>query len=103
METKNYRVVLIVLVFLTLMTMMNMCNSCSTKRELSKMKANSSVDSLASKSDIRKMMNLVDKTIQIEGLKSEHRMIQSTDRKILDINRQNEIEKEMLKLMDEKK
>lgn len=103
METRNYRVILIAIVLLTLMTMMNMCNSCSTKRELSKMKVNSSVDSLASKSDVRKMVNSIDKTIQIEGLKSEHRMIQATDRKMLDINRQNEIEKEILKLTDEKK
>ena len=36
--------------------------------------------------------------IQIEGLKSEKRMIQSTDRKILDVNRQNEIDKEIKNL-----
>lgn len=36
--------------------------------------------------------------IQIEGLKSEKRMIQSVDRKILDVNRQNEIDKEILQL-----
>jgi len=45
------------------------------------------VDSLATKKDI-----------QIEGLKSEMRMIQSTDRKILDVNRQAEIPKEIEKL-----
>ncbi len=33
--------------------------------------------------------------IKIEGLKSEKRMIQSTDRKILDVNRQSEIDKEL--------
>ncbi len=33
--------------------------------------------------------------IKIEGLKSEKRMIQSTDRKILDVNRQSEIDKEI--------
>jgi hypothetical protein len=33
--------------------------------------------------------------IKIEGLKVEKRMIQSTDRKILDVNRQSEIEKEI--------
>jgi hypothetical protein len=38
------------------------------------------------------------KKIQIEGLKSEKRMIQSVDRKILDVNRQNEIDKEILQL-----
>jgi len=45
------------------------------------------VDSLATKKDL-----------QIEGLKSEMRMIQSTDRKILDVNRQAEIPKEIEKL-----
>lgn len=38
------------------------------------------------------------KKIQIEGLKSEKRMIQSVDRKILDVNRQNEIDKEISEL-----
>jgi hypothetical protein len=33
--------------------------------------------------------------MQIEGLKSEKRMIQSTDRKILDVNRMSEIDKEL--------
>lgn len=35
---------------------------------------------------------------QIEGLKTEKRMIQATNRSMLDVNRQNEIEKEIDKL-----
>ena len=38
------------------------------------------------------------KDLQIEGLKSEKRMIQATDRKILDVQRQTEIDKEIDKL-----
>ena len=38
--------------------------------------------------------------LQIEGLKSEKRMIQSTDRKILDVNRQTEIDNEITKLQN---
>ena len=38
------------------------------------------------------------KQIKIEGLKSEKRMIQSSDRKILDVNRQTEIDKEVSQL-----
>lgn len=38
------------------------------------------------------------KIIMIEGLKTEKRMIQSTDRKILDVTRQSEIDKEIKKL-----
>jgi hypothetical protein len=36
--------------------------------------------------------------LEIEGLKAEKRMIQATDRKIFDVQRQNEIEKEIKKL-----
>jgi hypothetical protein len=36
--------------------------------------------------------------LQIEGLKVEKRMIQATDRKMLDVQRQNVIEKEIEKL-----
>jgi hypothetical protein len=36
--------------------------------------------------------------LQIEGLKSEKRMIQSTDRKILDVNRQTQIDNEISSL-----
>ena len=38
------------------------------------------------------------KDLQIEGLKSEKRMIQATDRKMLDVQRQTEIDKEIEKL-----
>lgn len=48
-------------------------------------------NSLLNKEEVRKM-------ITIEGLKVEKRMIQSTDRKILDVNRQSEIDKEIQKL-----
>ena len=37
----------------------------------------------------------LDLRLKIEGLKSEHRMIQATDRKIFDLNRPSEIEKEL--------
>lgn len=36
--------------------------------------------------------------VQIEGLKAEKRMIQGTDRKMLDVQRQNQIEKEIKEL-----
>jgi len=40
--------------------------------------------------------------LQIEGLKTEKRMIQSTDRKILDVNRQTAIDSEITNLEREK-
>lgn len=41
------------------------------------------------------------KIVEIEGLKSEKRMIQSTDRKMLDVTRQTEIDNE-IKLLESK-
>lgn len=45
----------------------------------------------------------LDLRLRIEGLKSEHRMIQATDRKIFDLNRQSEIEKELETLQSQLK
>jgi hypothetical protein len=52
---------------------------------------------------VQKSLDSLNKTLQkeikVEGLKVEKRMIQSTDRKIMDLNRQAEIDKE-LKALD---
>ena len=40
------------------------------------------------------------KDLQIEGLKSEKRMIQATDRKMLDVQRQTEIDNQISKLIE---
>ncbi len=94
LTTKNQVILLIVLV---LMTSLSTCNSCNTKSEVNRLKKettvlHSEIDTLnqqiANRKDIEKML-------KIEGLKSEKRMIQSTDRKILDVNRQSEIDKEI--------
>ncbi len=45
---------------------------------------------------IKKLPTATD--LQIEGLKAEKRMIQGTDRKMLDVQRQNQIEKEIKEL-----
>lgn len=59
---------------------------------------NKRVDTLSSKIDSMEV-NMVHKNdLIIEGLKAEKRMIQSTDRKMLDVNRQSEIDKEIEKL-----
>lgn len=41
--------------------------------------------------------NVMTQEVKVEGLKAEKRMIQSTDRKILDVQRQSEIDKELSK------
>ena len=74
--------VIIVLLLLTYM------KSCSVNSEVTKVKKQLvKLDSLANKRDL-----------EIEGLKAEKRMIQSVDRKILDVNRQSEIDLEIKKL-----
>ena len=66
--------------------------SCGTGSELTKLRKE-----VESQREI--LMSLpTSKDIQIEGLKSEKRMIQATDRKLLDVRRQTEIEEEIKKL-----
>jgi len=59
---------------------------------------NKKVDSLTAQIDSLKSVVASKSELKIEGLKSEKRMIQSTDRKILDVNRQSEIDKEIQSL-----
>lgn len=78
--------VLIILVLLTYM------KSCGVNSELTKVKKEMQsqravIDSLPSVNDL-----------EIEGLKAEQRMIQATDRKMLDVQRQNQIDAELKKL-----
>ena len=61
--------------------------TCTTNTKVQNV--NDSVDSLSVK---------LRKEIKIEGLKSEKRAIQASDRNILDVNRQTEIDQEISKL-----
>jgi low affinity Fe/Cu permease len=56
---------------------------------------NKRIDALTFKVDSLQSTTVTKKDLQIEGLKVEKRMIQSTDRKILDVNRQSQIDKEI--------
>jgi PBP1b-binding outer membrane lipoprotein LpoB len=78
----------------TLLILIVFLKTCSTNSRIDKVQdnlevTNSKVDTLAL--DLRKEM-------KIEGLKSEKRMIQATDRKMLDVQRQTQIESEINKL-----
>lgn len=74
--------VVIVLLALTYM------KSCSIDSELTKVKKHLTViDSLPTAKDLK-----------VEGLKAEKRMIQATDRKMLDVQRQTQIDEELKKL-----
>jgi len=78
----------------TLLILIVFLKTCSTNGRIDKIQdnlevTNSKVDTLAI--ELRKEM-------KIEGLKSEKRMIQATDRKMLDVQRQTQIENEINKL-----
>ena len=87
----------IVLVFLAVLFV----KQCGANGDIEKLVKQSKIqsailDSVANKQELKNM-------IEIEGLKVEKRMIQSTDRKILDVNRQSEIDLEIKKLESLKK
>jgi hypothetical protein len=69
---------------------------CGINNSISKIEKQSKVqslymDSICTKAELKR-------SIEIEGLKAEKRMIQSTDRRIMDVNRQSEIDAEIKKL-----
>ena len=84
---KKYQQQILVVLFLLLLL-----KGCSTNSEVTKLKKE--VESQ------RQVLNNLPtkKDLQIEGLKSEKRMIQATDRKMLDVQRQTEIDNEITKL-----
>jgi hypothetical protein len=71
-------------------TLLTFFKGCSDSRELSKIKKDiqNIKDSTFTKEEL-----LVE--LKISGLESEKRMIQATDRKLLDVRRQTEIEEEI--------
>jgi hypothetical protein len=83
--------------FLTLIILLK---QCGVNRDINKLYKNakiqsSYIDSLCTKNELNRI-------IEIEGLKAEKRMIQSTDRKIMDVNRQSKIDIEIKKLENSK-
>lgn len=84
---KNFTVIILVIALLTLL------KSCGDSRELSKMRKE-----IASMKDSTYTKTELNKELKIMGLESEKRMIQATDRKLLDVQRQTQIEEEIKKL-----
>jgi LAS superfamily LD-carboxypeptidase LdcB len=87
----NFTVIVLVIALL------GFFKSCSDSREISKMKKDiSSIkDSTFTKTEL-------ENKLKISGLEAEKRMIQATDRKLLDVRRQTEIEEEIKKLNNTK-
>lgn len=88
---KNFVLIVLVISLLTLM------KSCGDSRELSKIKKEIKAikDSTYTKQELSVQL-------QISGLEAEKRMIQATDRKMLDVQRQTEIDNELIKLKTSK-
>ena len=71
--------------------------SCGDSRELSKMRKE--VQTIKDSTYTKKELGI---ELKIMGLEAEKRMIQATDRKLLDVQRQTQIEEEIKKLKGEK-
>lgn len=83
---------------LVVLFMLLFLGQCSTNRTIDKMrkdnvKLTTQIDSL--RTTIENYKPITNNDLKIEGLKAEKRMIQSIDRKLLDVNRQAEIDKEI--------
>jgi len=83
---KKYREWIVLVLVLILFV-----KSCGTSTRLEKIEDRTVV--LEQKID--DSYNKLQRDLKIEGLKAEKRMIQATDRKIFDVNRQSEIDKEI--------
>ena len=84
---ENFTMIVLVIAVLSLL------KSCGDSRELSKIKREITAikDSTYTKQELQS-------ELKIMGLEAEKRMIQATDRKILDVQRQTQIEEEIKKL-----
>ena len=83
----NFVVIVLVIALLTFF------KGCGDTRELSKIKNDIKTikDSTYTKDELNRQL-------RISGLEAEKRMIQATDRKLLDVRRQTEIEDEIKRL-----
>jgi len=80
------------LILLLVLIVTSTCSSGMSKRRSEK-KISDQFDSL--KTEIKVLKQELQKEIKVEGLKTELRMIESTDRRMMDKERQTEIRKEL--------
>ena len=88
----NYRKIFL---FLLVVIFVNTCGNPNKS-------INKRLDKLSDKIDSLETTTVTKTDLTIEGLKSEKRMIQSTDRKMLDVQRQTDIDAEIKKLEEVK-
>lgn len=91
LDTHFTKIVVIMLVILFFRS----CGDGDTKS------LNKRIDVLTTKIETLEQTTVTKKDLIIEGLKTEKRMIQSTDRKMWDLNRQTQIDEELKKLDSE--
>jgi hypothetical protein len=99
---KNFKKCIIGFAILCILMLLNTCNSCNSSSNSKQ--AKQQIDSLRTEiTDLKQVTSkLPTRTdLKIEGLRTEKRMIQSSDRKILDVNRQSDIDKEIEKIEKE--
>ena len=84
---KNVTIIVLVIAVLSFF------KSCGDARELSKIRKE-----ISAIKDSSIMRDEFERQLKISGLEAEKRMIQATDRKLLDVRRQTEIEAEIKKL-----
>jgi hypothetical protein len=83
----NFIIIVLVISLLTFF------KCCGESRELSKLRKE--IETIKDSTYTKEELNI---ELKIMGLESEKRMIQSTDRKLLDVQRQTQIEEEIKKL-----
>jgi hypothetical protein len=77
-------------IIVLVLALLGFFKSCGDSREITKIRKE-----ITELKDSTYSKNELDLRIKIEGLKAEKRMIQSTDRKILDVTRQTQIDSEI--------
>lgn len=85
------------IVIVLVIALLGLFKSCGDSRELTKVRKEITAikDSTYTKQEL-------DVELKISGLEAEKRMIQATDRKLLDVRRQTEIDEEIKKLKSQK-
>jgi hypothetical protein len=84
---KNFTIIVLVIALLGLL------KSCGDGKEIAKMRKE--IETIKDSTYTKNELNI---ELKIMGLESEKRMIQATDRKLLDVQRQTQIEEEIKKL-----
>lgn len=82
-----------------------MLKTCSTNKKIKKFdkRQTEQIVTINDRIDSINKYQITDTDLRIEGLKSEKRMIQSTDRKRFDLEREKQIDAELQKLEEQKK